>query len=39
MKKKLLVLLMAACACMSLRAQDTSEAFISRYDALVKRVG
>jgi len=39
MKKKLLVLLMAACACMPLRAQDTSEAFISRYDALVKRVG
>ena len=39
MKKKLLVLLMAACTCMSLHAQDTSEAFVSRYDALVKRVG
>ena len=39
MKRQLLVLLLAVCACMSLRAQDTSEAFVSRYDALVKRVG
>ena len=39
MKKKLLILLMAVCAGMTLYAQDSSEAFISRYDALVKRVG
>ena len=39
MKKKLLVLIMAACACLTLSAQDSSEAFMSRYDALVKRVG
>ena len=30
---------MAVCAGMTLYAQDSSEAFISRYDALVKRVG
>ena len=39
MKKSFLTLLLAAASCMSVFAQDSAEAFRSRYDALVKRVG
>jgi tetratricopeptide (TPR) repeat protein len=39
MKKYLLTLLLSATSCLALFAQDSAEAFRSRYDALVKRVG
>lgn len=39
MKKYLLTLLLSAVSCLALFAQDSAEAFKSRYDALVKRVG
>ena len=39
MKRLMLTLLLAAASCAALSAQDSAEAFKSRYDALVKRVG
>jgi len=39
MKKLMLTLLLSAASCIALSAQDSAEAFKSRYDALVKRVG
>ena len=39
MKKLMLTLLLSAASCLALSAQDSADAFRSRYDALVKRVG
>jgi len=39
MKRCILTLLLSAVSCIALSAQDSAEAFRSRYDALVKRVG
>lgn len=39
MKRFFLTLLLAAAACAALSAQESAEAFLSRYNSLVKRVG